>query len=500
MPPRPRKPAASAASASPAPKAAPAGSSGHFSALRVEPEVAGLPDPDGRAPAFAHFEVAGVDLAIVNSLRRAIMADVNTAAAVFDEAAGAESRGVAMRFVKNTTVLHNEFLGLRLSLVPINFDENQLHALEVAAAQPGLAAEAATRQYRFVLQVANTGNDVRNVTTADVLALDASGAALSAADRDALFPPSPVSGDHVLVVRLKPRAPGDSRGEELHVEFGAQLGSGSRRGAAFSPVSVCFFRNKVDPAAFEVSLAAKLVRMRAQAADEAEPGRPPAAVDEAAVRRQHAALDGQRDFMRDALGEPAAFEFTLKSESRLRPAYLVFAGFRALVDKVRRFERGLKHQLQQGAAGGGGGDGGDAAVADGARVRVTPVPNVDDFYEVAVQGEDHTLGNMVQAMLFRRWVRDGGAADVSFIGYSQPHPQEDVIVFKVKLARAGDDPRARIVEGLEWLGGQLRALLDEWVRFSLLDKARDSRGNPLLAVKEFVAQRDRSTLAQVVAR
>ena len=460
----------------------------HFSNLRVEPEVRGLADPDGRAPSFAHFDVAGVDLSIVNSLRRAVMGDVRTAAAVFDE--GGEGRHGSIRFVKNTTVLHNEFLGRRLSLVPVNFDENQLYALEVLAAAPGLAAAAAAEQYRFQIRVANVGDDVIDVTTRDVRALDASGAALPDAERDALFPASPVSGDHVLLVRLKPRAPGDARGEELHVEFGVQLGTGSSRGAAFSPVSLCFFRNKVDPAAFERSLAAKLERLRAQAQGEGA-GAGAGAVDEAAVRRQHAALDGQRDFLRDADGDPAAFEFTLKSESRLRPTYLIFAAFRALLAKVKRFSRGLSARAD------GGGGGGDDAGARGQAVTVTPVPNVDDFYEVAVRGEDHTLGNMAQSMLYRRWVRDGGAADVSFIGYSQPHPQEEVVVFKVKVARAGDDVRARLVEGLGWLEGQLRELMEEWVRFSRLDAARDAKGALVVAVQ--AALGERATLARVVA-
>jgi DNA-directed RNA polymerase subunit L len=456
--------------------------------LRIEPEVAGLPAPDGVAPSFARFEVADVDLSIVNSLRRAIMADVRTAAPVFDAAGGGAGHGT-IRFVKNTSVLHNEFMGLRLSLVPIGFDENQLHGFR-------------PDQYRFVLRAANAGDAVLNVTTADIRVLDAAGAALPDAERDRLFPPSPVSGDHVLLVRLKPRAQGagaldgGTRGEELHVEFTAQLGSGSSRGAAFSPVSVCFFRNKVDPAAFERSLAERVARAKLQAAD-AEPGAEPgAAVDEAALRRQHAALDGQRDFVRDAHGEPAAFEFVLKSETRLRPTFIVFAGLRALVAKVKRLERGLARRADAGAGAGAEVAARDGeGVVDAAPVHVTAVPNVDDFYELAVHGEDHTLGNMTQAMLFKRWIRDGNSEDVSFIGYSQPHPQEDVIVFKIKLTHPGDDVRTRFAQGLAWLQTHLGALLDEWVRFSGLADVRDAKGNPLAAV----AAAQRATLAQVVA-
>ena len=466
MPPR-RKPVPTAAAA-----ASKADSrTEHFAAYRLEPEVSGLPDPDGVAPAFLRFDVLDVDLAIVNSLRRAIMADVKTAAAVFD--ATGEGRGT-IRFMRNTTALHNEFMGLRVSLTPIHFDENQLFLFERAASAggPGRAAQP-IEQFRFSIREANN-NDAKvvNVTTRNVRVTDAAGAAVPQAVRDALFPPSPTSGDHVLLVRLKPRAGGV---EELHVEFQAQLGSGSTRGAAFSPVSQCFFRNKVDPAAFERSLAERISRVQQQA--EAD-GAGAASVDVAAVRQQHAALEGQRDFVRDANGDPSAFEFVLKSETRLRPAYIVLSGMTALLAKVRRFQMGLR----------------DAA-SD--YVRVSAAANVADFYEVAVRGEDHTLGNMVQAMLYRRWVRDGKSADVSFVGYSQPHPQEDVVVFKLKLSRAGDDLRARMDDGLAWLQDRLRDLRDEWIRFRALEAVRDGAGKPLDAVLEVVGER--TTLAKVVA-
>lgn len=469
MPPRRRPPAAAKVAGDPA---APASRrTEHFAAMRLEPEVSGLPNPDGVAPAFLHFDVLDVDLAIVNSLRRAIMADVKTASAVFD--ASGEGRGT-IRFVRNTTALHNEFLGLRVSLVPIHFDENQLFLFErmASAGGPGRTPQP-IEQFRFSIREANTDEaKIVNVTTRDIRVTDAAGAAVPQSVRDALFPPSPTSGDHILLVRLKPRSGGI---EELHVEFQAQLGSGSTRGAAFSPVSQCFFRNKIDVAAFERSLAERIARVRQQADAD---GVGAASVDEAAIRRQHATLEGQRDFIRDEHGDASAFEFVLKSETRLRPAYIVLAGMTALLAKVRRFQVGLRDPASD-------------------YVHVTAAANVADFYDVAVRGEDHTLGNMVQAMLYRRWVRDGKSADVSFVGYSQPHPQEEVVVFKLKLSRAGDDLRTRLDEGLAWLQDQLHDLRDEWIRFSSLEDVRDGAGRPLDAVLEAV--RERSTMAKVVA-
>lgn len=462
-----------------------------FSNLQIEPEVPGLPNPEGNAPSFLRFEASGINLSIINALRRAILADVQTACALFDESGGGHG---TVRFIKNTSVLNNEFIGHRLKQVPIAFDENQLFGYEraqaVARRSGSTVAVSSVIPYRFVLRAANTGDSVIDVTTADISVTDASGAAIPKAERDMLFPPSPVSGDHILLARLKPRvgARVGAKGEELHIEFTSELGSGNRRGATFSPVSICFFKNKIDRAAFDRTLADVIDKAKAR-----EGGQQP--VDEDALRRQHEALEGQRQYMKDEHGQPSAFEFIVKSETRLRPAYIVLAGFTVLIGKVKRFQRGIVEASASSGVAAFDFDV-DADGSDVAPVRITAVPNIDDFYEVAVRGEDHTLGNLVQAMMFGRWVRDGESRDVSFIGYTQPHPQEDIIVFKIKLAKAGDDVRARLVEGLVWLQGHLADLREEWIGFSKLASVRDSRGLPL----EAVAAARKTTMAEVVRR
>lgn len=427
------------------------GGGARFTNVRLTPELPGLSDPAGVAPATAEFKIYGVDLCVVNALRRSIMADVRTAAIPFNptQSAGGGDNGIV--FHKNTSVLHNEFLGHRISLVPIAFDERQLKGFDAAART-------------FVIKVKNAGEELLNVTTGDIKVLDVTGAALPEEERESLFPASRVTGDHVLLVRLKPSPTRDGEGEALHVECKARLGCG-REHSRWSPVSACYFGNMIDDAAFEATLAAKLDRKKLDdnASDASD------ASHAAAVRTQHAAMDGKRAFVKNAYGEPSAFDFTLRTETRIRPAYVVLEGFGRLIDKVRRLADGVRAAAAADAAAAAGKDDDDdgwggapaaqtasgAAVAD---VRVRPLANMDDFYEVVVQGEDHTLGNLVQGLLYRHWVREGASAVVSFVGYHQPHPLEDHIVVKLKCAKPGDDVCARLAEGLDWVRAELQAL------------------------------------------
>lgn len=454
----------------------------HFSNLRVDADAPGLPIPGEGGPGGPSrllFDVDGVDLCLVNALRRAIMADVRTAAIAFDPRGGPESaERNDVEFRKNTTVLHNEFLGHRISLVPLNFDERQL-----AGFHPS--------QYKFVLQAKNAGETVLDLTTAHFRVLDAAtDAAMPNAFRDALFPPSPVTGDHVLLVRLKPGARGDGNGEEVDLTCRARLGSG-RDHARWSPVSECHFRNRIDPVAYEAALAATLARKGVDPAD------PTAAAGIAAIRRQHEAFEGQRCFLKNAHGEPCAFEFVLKSETRLRPAHVVHAGFHALAAMVRALLRGVQRERVgrdvYDARAAVAGDGGDGAAARVTEVDVLPAPNMDDVYDLVVSPADHTLGNLVQGMLYVRWVRaeegpgasSGDTSDTSeaagdrvrFIGYHQPHPLEDRILFKIKCAKPGDDILALFERGVAWVAGRLDALGDEWAAVAKLSDASATDGS-----------------------
>ena len=79
---------------------------------------------DGRR---LEFDVTGVDLGVVNSVRRAVLAEVPTAAFNYQPYAPSAS-GIIVH--ENTSVLHNEMLCSRVGLVPLGFDANQLRAFD----------------------------------------------------------------------------------------------------------------------------------------------------------------------------------------------------------------------------------------------------------------------------------------------------------------------------------------------------------------------------------
>ena len=418
------------------------------------------------------FDVKDVDLCVVNSIRRCIMSDVPTAAFMFDATAPLpEDEGVHV--LKNTSTLHNEFIGHRFSLVPIGFTEDQLRVFD-------------PKDFKFVLKAAcpQTQREPIAVTTGDIEVFDKAGAKYPQAVRDALFPPCPVTGDHILLLRLRPGPPGQA-GEEVHMEARARLGTGKQH-TRWSPVSKCYFRNKIDSKLAETTLERRLEEEDKARADA---GKAPMSEDEKRrIRMNFNTLDAHRCFFTNGQGDPSEFEFVVDCEApRLRPQYLVFKALLVLQQKVARILTDVKALKTAKTSD-------DPSTTTTTTVSMETYPNMDDFFCFTIHGEDHTIGNLLQGLLYKRWIMDGQSSVVSYVGYYQPHPLEPYIFLKIKSAVPGDDVVERFAEGVSWVRSVLEELTIEWIN------AANMAAMKIVEVNEFIVNMKRRSAADVVKK
>ena len=371
------------------------------------------------------FDVVGLDLGVVNAVRRYILADVPNVCLHFQPAAAdaVDAPASSIVFTKNTSALHNEILAHRVALVPLCFAEPQLESL--------LASEELCKEYSFELDVRceESATASRLVTTKDIAIVHA-GRPIAEAMRDSILPANPLTGDHILLMKLRP-------GEEMAFHAHPVAGC-ARQHAVFCPVSVCTYTFKADPVALEAELA-----------------KIPA--EDAAKRQDFMALDAARCFARDAHGEPYHFVFALETVCGMRPEYLVMSALVGLRARVLRLLQGFEAQ--------------DAQVCALESSPVAP----DDLMVLTISGEGHTLGNLLQSLLFNRYVRDGGGEACDYVGYTQPHPLESKILLKFRLRRATagpasrDEGRAFLAEALAWAAQVLLVLARRWKAASKVD-------------------------------
>jgi DNA-directed RNA polymerase subunit L len=295
------------------------------------------------APPELVFVAEDVDQAVMNSLRRVIMSEVPYVAIDKD----------SVMFFKNTHVLHNHFFAARLSMLPVHMSRG-----EADAYIPG--------SVKVFLEVKNDGTKVMDVTSADLT--------VTLHDREhpdaaRLFPPSDVTGDHVLLTVLKP-------GEALKCEGTVVKGHGH---ASFAVASKVAYSPILDQ---DLLVAA---REKAGKSDREQ------------NRFEH--IDSKRCFVRGTDGNPRAFRFVVESECGMSAVDIVEAALTVLDSKCATAK---------------------ARVIDNAGTGITTL-------EIANEG--HTLGNLLQSC----GVDDlmGPDKPLKFVGYMCPHPLEKRFVMNV---------------------------------------------------------------------
>lgn len=289
------------------------------------------------------FVADDVDQAVMNSLRRVIMSEVPYVAIDKD----------SVMFFKNTHVLHNHFFAARLSMLPVHLSRG-----EADAYIPG--------SIKVFLDVKNDGKAVMDITSADLTA--------TLHDREhpdtaRLFPPSDVTGDHVLLTVLKP-------GEAIKCEGTVVKGRGH---ASFAVASKVAYSPILDDKLLEEA------RSKAGKSDREQ------------NRFEH--IDSKRCFVRGPDGNPRAFRFVVESECGMSAVDVVEAALTVLETKCATAK---------------------ARVLEDAGTGITVL-------ECANEG--HTLGNLLQSC----GVDDLMGADkpLKFVGYHCPHPLEKRFLMNV---------------------------------------------------------------------
>jgi DNA-directed RNA polymerase subunit L len=351
------------------------------------------------------FEIENVDVAIVNALRRVILAEIPNVAFAID-LHGGESDVIIH---KNVSSLHNEYLMHRLSLVPLCFDEDEIDEFE-------------SNNFKFVLKAKNTGREMMDVTTGDIEIHDQNGKRLDALAKK-VFPTNPITKDYILITQLKPNYIDPSKGDEIDIEAHAVVDI-AKRNACWTPVSICTFHNNIDEEKANLQFVEYQAKNRSLSRSEA--------------KRRFDTLERQRCFKTNEYGEPNSFTFTVESECRMRPAYIVRKALDVLISKIT----GLI-----------------VKVAD---CKETVLPN--SVVSLEIPGEDHTIGNLLQALTYNMYIRDSGRID--YIGYYVPHPLEDILVVRVKTKDGPPSAKPIVQQACSDIASMIQDLAAKWQNVS----------------------------------
>ena len=326
------------------------------------------------------FDIGGCNSSYVNALRRIILTEIDTIS-FYNE----DYETSSLKVLENTSSLHNEFLLHRLGLIPIKFKDIDSYDVD---------------KYKFILNEQNTSTNIINITTKNIKIINTE--TNNEENNEDFFTTNAITGENILITRLKP-AP-DTNGEKIHIEGKSVIANGKKH-AGFSPVSNVVFINKQDPDKVAIELANYLKeKIQKEGANEKD--------TKAILEKRFYIEEADRYFHTDDNDDPNMFEFTIESCGIMNPKDILLESIKQLLNNIRNIKLELEKTFTEKES----------------RIDITESTALMNSYDISVKNESHTMGYLIQSYINNLYYEDG-----LFIGYMNPHPLENKIIFRIKI-------------------------------------------------------------------
>lgn len=346
------------------------------------------------------FRLSPTHVSYANTLVRLMMTGVETVGFRADIREDGLTTDVLIE--ANSTPMTNEMLAHRIGLLPV-------HVLDTSSWNKD--------EYEFILDVVNESDDFIDVKTSDFKVLQMKGDTSVPVSWKTFFHPDPVTGDTCLLATLKPKHLA-GKPEEIRLKAKASVGVG-RENARFIPTSQCSYvysldtdESRIKEVMMEWLLMNKKVDSSQWESMTAEQKGP--------LEREFNTLGVKRCYLKNELGEPYSFDFTVESVGVLPPDLIVKKACEAGVKLCRHFT-----------------DAGGESLPEDVQVQPTQMRILG--YDFVFQKQDHTLGNLLQTWLDQNKVGNG---EINFAGYKIPHPLRDEMVLTIGVSD-GQEATAR---------------------------------------------------------
>jgi len=311
------------------------------------------------------FTVNGLNVSFANGLRRIILAEIPTV--VFRTAPHEKCLAT---FDINTSRLNNELIKQRLSCIPIHITD----------------VDFPYKDYQMEVNKKNEGDAIDFVTTADFkLKNTVTGTYLSEAETSKIFPPNPLTGQHIDFVRLRPRISADIDGEQLKMSCLLDIGK-AEEDSSFNVVATCAFGHSPDTAKIKSEWTKKATELSKGGSS---------AADIEFLHKDWLLLDAKRLTLLDS------FDFTIESVGPFTNMAIVYKALHIMLNKLKKFK--MTMETEPGLI---------------AKTGTT----IENGFDITLPNEGYTLGKVIEFVLYNNHY---GKA-LTYCGFTKPHPHIDM--------------------------------------------------------------------------
>jgi DNA-directed RNA polymerase subunit L len=332
------------------------------------------------------FTLSGVDVSYANAIRRTILSDIPIVC--FKTTPNEENKA---NILINTTRLNNEILKQRLSCIPICIKD----------------LEIPIKNYVLEVDVENKTDTAIYVTTKDFKIKNmTTDSYLDEGDLRKIFPsyvPPTGKGEYFVdFVKLRPKLSEELPGERIKLTCALTLGT-ARQDSSFNVTGTCAYGCTPD----DTKIAEELAKRKQKWADEGK--------SEANIAFEAAnwkLLEGLRYVKRNN------FDFILQTVGIYENSDIMIKSCQILMDKFV--------ELKQ--------------VLDKDQIEIIPSDStMDTSYDVILENEDYTVGNILNYELYDTYYRD--FKKLTYVGFKKMHPHDTHSILRMAFTEptAGKD-------------------------------------------------------------
>jgi len=338
------------------------------SVTTITPKITNIDETDD----ILKFTLQNVDVSIANAIRRTLLSDIPCV--VFKTIPYNDSR---VKIDINTTNFNNEYLKQRLSCIPIHIDD----------------ADFPIDDYRLEIDVENTGEEVKYITTEDFRIKNTKmNNYLNQETVRKIFPAHSITHDFIDFVRLQPRISATIPGGHLKLDCALAIGTAGEE-AMFNVVATAAYKFTQDPGlvALEWDRIQETLR-ETKTREELE-----------FYKRDWLNLDAKRLYVKDS------FDFIVETIGIYTNMRLIDLACNIIIKKLITIGQKFKN---------------DESLINDA------MNTMENCYDITLQNEDYTIGKILEHMLFRKYY---GAGDqiLSFCGFIKEHPHNSDALIRV---------------------------------------------------------------------
>lgn len=369
------------------------------------------------------FELKNIPVAMANALRRSCSSLCPTV--TFDDSYNSKSILVNT----NTSSLHNEFLTHRLSLIPINMQDNTNISFGTK-----FNTNTCKRDYEFTndddvpvfsINVKNNGqsSDMRdqfgiiNVTTDNFLVTLGEDTEL---DTQHFFPHDVFTNDPVIINKLKYNISDGEDGEEMNIKCFPRIGLG-KENARHDPTGTVTYEFEVDTdTEVENVFRHKVAQLQAERISKKLNK-----LTDTEIEKMHNSfnlLDKQRVYTRDDEGNPNHFKYSVESIGALNPDQIVIDAMTNLSLNIVDVRNSIILNNT----------GDTVKLESNSKLELNNLTSrIGEGLSIIIKDENHTMGNIVQHYLRTSYLADSKNPGnlLSIASYRMPHPTVEEIEF-----------------------------------------------------------------------